>query len=105
MKTSETMFDPPRPGGFIFQNYLETTGMSSRALAARLGVTPSTLQRVIVGQSGISPEMALRFSVVLGRTPESWLAMQASYDLWQAKKHTDLSTLEPLELGLEDQVL
>lgn len=100
MKTSENMFDPPHPGGFISRNYLETTGMSSRALAGRLGVTPSTLQRLIVGQSGISPEMAIRLSVVLGRTPESWLAMQAAYDLWQAKKHINLSTMEPLELEL-----
>jgi plasmid maintenance system antidote protein VapI len=27
--------------------------------------------------------MALRLSRVLGRSAESWLAMQDSYDLWQ----------------------
>ncbi|MCA1771946.1 MAG: HigA family addiction module antidote protein [Halomonas sp.] len=40
------------------------------------GVSPSTLSRLLKGDSGISPEMSLRLSKVLGRTPESWLAMQ-----------------------------
>ena len=45
----------------------------------------STLNRVLKNQSGISPEMALRLSMALGRSPESWLSMQDAYDLWQAK--------------------
>jgi len=35
--------------------------------------------------------MALRLSKALGRSPESWLAMQHNFDLWQAKKLADLS--------------
>ncbi|MBP7014690.1 MAG: HigA family addiction module antidote protein [Steroidobacteraceae bacterium] len=49
-------------------------------LAAKLGVAPSTLNRVLTGASGVSPEMALRLSKSLGRSPESWLAMQYSHD-------------------------
>ncbi|UYM16004.1 HigA family addiction module antitoxin [Endozoicomonas euniceicola] len=51
------------------------------------------LSRVIKGKSGISPEMALRLSKVLGRTPESWLSMQDNYELWQAKKRINLSNI------------
>jgi plasmid maintenance system antidote protein VapI len=40
--------------------------------------------------------MALRLSFVLGRTPESWLAMQDAYDLWKVREHLDLGNLEPL---------
>jgi antitoxin HigA-1 len=45
-----------------------------------------------VGQASrrISPEIALRLSKALGRTPESWFAMQSSHDLWQAKQHVKL---------------
>jgi len=45
-----------------------------------------------VGQAPrrISPEMARRLSQALGRSPESWLAMQSNYDLWQAKQHVKL---------------
>lgn len=42
--------------------------------------------------------MALRLSKTLGRTPESWLAMQDNYDLWQAKQRVNLDEVEKLEL-------
>ncbi|WP_139795919.1 helix-turn-helix domain-containing protein [Desulfocicer vacuolatum] len=40
--------------------------------------------------------MALRLSKCLGSSPESWLHIQDSYDLWQAKRHVDLSEIAPL---------
>jgi antitoxin HigA-1 len=85
------MHNPPHPGEFITAVYLEPNGMSGRELAAKLGVAASTLNRVLTGASGVSAEMALRLSKCLGRTPESWLTMQAMYDLWQARQKVDLS--------------
>jgi plasmid maintenance system antidote protein VapI len=41
--------------------------------------------------------MALRLSRCLGRSAESWLAMQDAYDLWHARQQLDLSTLVPVE--------
>jgi addiction module HigA family antidote len=84
------MFNPPHPGEFIQEVYLAPNEISCRELSAKLGVAPSTLNRILKGSSGISPEMALRLSKALGRTPESWLAMQDSHDLWQAKRTVDL---------------
>ncbi|MGH8520376.1 MAG: HigA family addiction module antitoxin [Gammaproteobacteria bacterium] len=92
------MHNPPHPGEFISEVYLEPNGISSRELAVRLGVAPSTLNRVLKGSSGISPEMALRLSKALGRSPESWLAMQYNYDLWQAKQHVDLGKVSRVKL-------
>ena len=43
--------------------------------------------------------MALRLSKTLGRTPESWLAMQSNYDLWQAKQNIDLDEVEKLAIA------
>lgn len=85
------MHNPPHPGEFIWETYLEPFGVSVRSLAESLGVAGSTVNRIINGQSGISPEMALRLSKALGRSPESWLAMQHAYDLWAARQTTDLS--------------
>ena len=62
-------------------------------------VAASTLNRVLKMQSGISPEMALRLSNALGRGPESWLAMQDAYDLWQAKKHVVLADVHKVDLN------
>lgn len=92
------MHNPPHPGEFISEVYLEPNGLSGREPAAKLGVAPSTLNRVLTGASGISPEMALRLSKCLGRSPESWLAMQYSHDLCQAKRRVDLSRVAKARL-------
>jgi addiction module HigA family antidote len=92
------MHNPPHPGDFIAAVYLEPNGLSGRELAAKLGVAPSTLNRVLAGASGVSPEMALRLSKCLGRTPESSLAMQYSHHLWRAKQQVDLSRVAKVRL-------
>jgi addiction module HigA family antidote len=85
------MHNPPHPGEFIRETYVEPFDISIRSLAENLGVSASTLARVVSERSAVSPEMALRLSKALGRSPESWLAMQDNYDLWQARKTADLS--------------
>jgi addiction module HigA family antidote len=77
---------------------MEPFGLSCRYLANQLDVAASTLNRILKQQSGISPEMALRLSKTLGRSPESWLAMQHTYDLWQAKKVVQLDRVNKLDL-------
>ena len=92
------MHNPPHPGEFINEAYLEPHGISGRELAEKLDVAASTLNRILKGTSGISPEMALRLSKTLGRSPESWLVMQHNYDLWQAKRQVDLRRVAKLDL-------
>jgi addiction module HigA family antidote len=92
------MHNPPHPGEFIMATYVEPYGLSCRYLAEQLDVSPSTLNRVLKQQSGVSPEMALRLSKALGRTPQSWLAMQDAYDLWQVGKSIKLDRVHKVEL-------
>ena len=92
------MHNPPHPGEFITEVYLEPNNLSGRELALKLGVAASTLSRVLKGSSGISPEMALRLSRSLGRSPESWLAMQYNHDLWQAKQRVKLGNVGKVRL-------
>jgi addiction module HigA family antidote len=94
------MHNPPHPGEFIAEVYLEPFGVSARRLAARLDVSPSTLTRLLSGANRVSPEMALRLSKTLGRSAESWLAMQDAHDLWQARLHLNLDHVSPLELEI-----
>jgi len=94
------MHNPPHPGEFIRTTYMEPFGLSCRYLARQLNVAASTLNRVLKTQSGVSPEMALRLSKALGRSPESWLSMQDSYDLWQARKHVELSCVHKVHLNV-----
>ena len=80
------MHNPPHPGEFIKETYLSPFNISQNEIADKLGVARSTFSRLIKGGSGISPEMALRLSKVIGRSPESWIAMQANYDLYKTKQ-------------------
>jgi antitoxin HigA-1 len=90
------MCDPPHPGEFIREVYLEPLNVSFRIVAKKLKVSSSTFHRLIKGQSNISSEMALRLSKTLGRTRESWLVMQDNYNLWQAKQRVNLDEVEKL---------
>jgi len=91
-----TMHNPPHPGEFIREVYLDPFKVSYRAAAKSLKVSPSTFNRLAMGKSNISPEMALRLSKAFGRSPESWLAMQDHYDLWQAKRRVNLDEIKKL---------
>ena len=91
------MHNPPHPGEFIREVYLEPFQITGRQLATKLAVSPSTLNRILNGNSGVSSEMALRLSKTLGRSPESWLAMQDQYDLWSARQYVDLDEVQSIQ--------
>ncbi|MGO9864735.1 MAG: HigA family addiction module antitoxin [Terriglobales bacterium] len=80
------MKNPPHPGRSIRTACLEPLGLTVTDGAEALGVTRQTLNNVVNGKSGISPEMAIRLSKAFGSTPETWLRMQLAYDLAQARK-------------------
>lgn len=92
-----TMHSPPHPGEFIQETYLEPFDISQNEMSKKLGVAKSTLNRLVRGDSGVSPEMAYRLSRVVGRSPESWLNMQALYDLYEAKGDVNLSGLKKIK--------
>jgi addiction module HigA family antidote len=93
------MYNPPHPGEFINDVYLEPNGISGRQLAEKLDVAASTLNRILKGTSRVTPEMALRLSKAVGRSPESWLAMQDVHDLWVARQRVDLKRVGKLRLA------
>ena len=93
------MHNPPHPGEFIQEIYLDPHGISGRELAGKLDVAPSTLSRILKGSSRVTPEMALRLSKALGRTPESWLSLQDAHDLWIARQNVDMKRVVPLQFS------
>ncbi|MBC8185710.1 HigA family addiction module antidote protein [candidate division KSB1 bacterium] len=94
-----TMYNPPHPGEFIREVYLEPHGISYRTVATKLKVAPSSFNRLIKCQSNINSEMALRLSKTLGRSAESWLIMQNNYNLWQARQTINLDEVEELAVA------
>jgi addiction module HigA family antidote len=85
-----TQHNPPHPGEFIKETYIDPLNISLRKVALNLDVAPSTFSRLINGEADLSPEMALKLSKAFGRTPESWMQMQINYELWRAKKTVKL---------------
>src|SRR5271166_104442 len=81
------MKNPPHPGLIVRHDCLEALGLSVTEGAKVLGVTRQTLNNIVNGKSGISPEMAIRLTKAFGSTAETWLKMQLAYDLAAALKN------------------
>ncbi|MGH7856792.1 MAG: HigA family addiction module antitoxin [Candidatus Binatia bacterium] len=81
-----TMHNPPHPGEILRELCLEPLGLTVTETAAALGVSRKTLSAVLNGRAGVSPEMAIRFSIAFGTSAESWLNQQTQFDLWHAER-------------------
>jgi addiction module HigA family antidote len=90
------MHNPPHPGEVFRRLYLEPLGVSVTDGAKRLGVARKTLSEIVNGRAGISPQTALRIAKATGTSAESWVDMQAAYDLWKARKTTKRLNVKPL---------
>jgi addiction module HigA family antidote len=80
---------PPHPGHSIKDACLDSLNLSVTEGAKILGVARHTLSRVINGQAGISPEMAIRLEKAGWSNADQWLRVQAAYDLALARQHQD----------------
>lgn len=89
------MHNPPHPGEVLKDGLFADTGITVTDFAKHIGVTRVALSRVLNGKTGISADMALRLAAALSGSAESWLHMQAMYDLWQAQ-HKARKNIKPL---------
>ena len=71
------------PGEYIEMVYLEGFDMKISELAKKLGVSVSSVSRLVNQKSDLSPNMAMRLSYVVGQSPEFWMSMQARHSLAQ----------------------
>ncbi len=71
-------------------------GVSITHAAKAIGVSRKLLSNIINGRGNITPEMAIRLSITLGSSPESWMGHQVTYDLWSAEQHKKVINAVPL---------
>src|SRR5258707_10072088 len=81
-----TMKKPPHPGLSVRHDCIEPLDLSITEAADILGVTRQTLNNLVNGKSGISPEMAIRLDKAFGGGAETWLRLQMAYDLAEARQ-------------------
>ena len=79
------MHNPAHPGEVLKELWLEPMGITITDAAERLRVARKTVSKIVNGHGSITPEMALRIEIVFGSTAETWLNMQAAYDIWQMR--------------------
>jgi len=79
-------FDPPTPGEVLRNRVLGDMDIKQDKLADALGVSRFTVNQVLNGRRGVSPEMALRLAHVLDTSAEMWLNLQAKVDLHDARR-------------------
>lgn len=67
-----TMKNPPHPGLSVRHDCIEDLDLTITEAAEILGVTRQTLNNLVNGKSGISPEMAIRLDKAFGGGAETW---------------------------------
>jgi len=82
------MKDPCHPGEIV-RECLDGLKLNVTDGAAALGVTRTTLSRLLNGKAAVSPEMAVRLSKAFGSTTGFWMRLQMNYDLAQVEKDAD----------------
>ncbi|MEX2492793.1 MAG: HigA family addiction module antitoxin [Nitrospirales bacterium] len=82
------MKNPPHPGLAVWEDCMEPLGLSVGKGAEILGVSRQFLNKLVKGRAGITAEMAIRLEKAFGGGAETWLRMQAAFDLAQAQKHS-----------------
>ena len=91
------MKSPSHPGEVLAELYLQPLGMGAIALARRLKVPRTRIERLVKGETSMTVDTAMRLAKFFGNSPEFWMNLQRAWDLARAHETIDLSGITPLE--------
>jgi addiction module HigA family antidote len=100
-------FVPIHPGEILRTEFLEELEITPYALARDAGIDKGNLSRILNGKSSITAETALRLGEFFGTSPDSWINLQAQYDLEVAKDKSlkrirkEVIPLETIRQGMQ----
>ena len=77
---------PTHPGKMLREDVLPVLGISVSEAARRMRISRQSLHRILAGDAGVTPDMAVRLGKFCGNGPGLWLRMQQAYDLWHAEQ-------------------
>jgi antitoxin HigA-1 len=81
--------DPIHPGEILLHDLMQPLGLTQKGLAVELRASFRTINEIINGKRGVSPDMALRLAKYFGMSADFWLNAQRNYELqkaWQKGK-------------------
>lgn len=94
MNGKDRMLDPIPPGEILFEEFMKPLGISINALAREIGVPPGRISEIVRGRRSITADTALRLGKYFNISPETWLNLQADYELRMARR-TSWPAIEP----------
>jgi addiction module HigA family antidote len=74
------------PGDVLLQEFLIPMGTSQNALARSIGVPPRRINEIVLGKRAVTADTAVRLAHYFGTSEQFWMALQASFDLEEARK-------------------
>ena len=92
-----TALAPVHPGEVLKHDFMEPFALSSNALARAIGVTPARINEIVRGRHGVTAETALRLARYFGTDAQSWMNLQARYELAAAEGRVEdaLAAIQP----------
>ena len=88
---------PTHPGEVLLEEYLKPLDISQSDFAKRIDVSFPRLNEIVKGHRCVTTDTALRLARVLDTTPDFWLNLQQSWDLWHALRTADAQAINKLE--------
>ena len=88
------MKSPPHPGRVVRLSCLEPLGLTVTEAARVLGVSRQALSNLVNERARISSAMAIRLAKAFGSTTETWIRLQAAYDVAKAVEQEDQIQLD-----------
>ena len=86
MAAKQKSLDPIHPGEILREEFMRPLDISINRLARDIAVPPGRISAIVNGTRAISADTALRLGRYFGVSPESWMGLQADYDLRVAQR-------------------
>ena len=86
MATRRGRLEPVHPGKTLLEDFMKPLGVSINRLARDVVVPPGRISAIVNGKRAITADTALRLGKYFGVSPQTWMGLQAEYDLRVAQQ-------------------
>ena len=86
MSAKSKRLEPIHPGEILFEDFMKPMGISINRLSRDIVVPPGRISAIVNGKRGITADTALRLGKYFGVSPQTWMGLQAEYDLRIAQR-------------------
>lgn len=91
MNDNDSLFDASLPPGEILRKLLESRSWTQETLAAITKTSRVTINSIIAGRSGITPDVAVGLAAAFGNSATDWLRADSEYRLSHVKTDDEIA--------------